>query len=83
MASNSDHFLWWPWHRLRDRHRGDPDGPTGRPGCTRWPPTTCRGCRHEAAPRRWPWVRTARRAPRLPVGQPPVAQRLSGRDARL
>jgi len=26
MASKSDHSLWWPWRRLRDRHWADPDG---------------------------------------------------------
>jgi len=26
MINESDHFLWWPRPRLRDRHWADPDG---------------------------------------------------------
>jgi len=43
MVSKSDHSLWWPSDRLRDRHWADPDGrlhttrhgvvPQGRKGC--------------------------------------------------
>jgi hypothetical protein len=83
-ASESDHSLRWPWNRLRDRHRADPNGrPQG--SRTAEPGHTCQVCArddvtpgagpHHGPPHQGSWPAPARPARRPAHGESLAARR--------